>query len=189
MLTGHSYMDMQRRQSERRPEWPESGGYVDGVVDDRDSDYIRFYCGQSGRLVARIQVDHSEAIRAGHISSLHYFVLARGLGYRSGEFLCLWSSLPLSKISGGSATEAQKLARVRCRLMENVLEMTFCRACWSLSGFVFTAFFGPGEYANVGLNNLPLLFEGGDLSAFIRSKYSVYHWDFLDPDNRNFVGI
>jgi len=81
------------------------------------------------------------------------------------------------------------LAKERYRFIKNVLETTFCRAFQSLPGPILTTFFGPGEYANVGLNNLPPLFEGRDIPAFIRSKYSEYHRDYADLDNRDFVAI
>lgn len=73
--------------------------------------------------------------------------------------------------------------------MQNLLEMTFCRAFESLPADVLGDFFGPGTYSNVGLNNLPPLFQGRRVTATLRAKYAEYLRHSPDPDISAFVDI
>ncbi|ODA80442.1 hypothetical protein RJ55_03400 [Drechmeria coniospora] len=186
ILIDGSFVAIQQRQVLRDEPWPQAGGYVDGVVDNRQSDYIRFYVGQSRRLAARIAIEHSGEIRNRNMNTLHYFVLAQGHGHRSARFLRLWTA-PSLELAESSTEDDRILATARYRLLQNVLEMTFCRCFGSLPGRVLAGFFGPGDYANVGLNNLPPLFEGCNIPAFIRHKYSQYHQESPDPDISGFA--
>ncbi|KYK56969.1 hypothetical protein DCS_03976 [Drechmeria coniospora] len=186
ILIDGSFVAIQQRQVLRDEPWPQAGGYVDGVVDNRQSDYIRFYVGQSRRLAARIAIEHSGEICNRNMNTLHYFVLAQGHGHRSARFLRLWTA-PSLELAESSTEDDRILATARYRLLQNVLEMTFCRCFGSLPGRVLAGFFGPGDYANVGLNNLPPLFEGCNIPAFIRHKYSQYHQESPDPDISGFA--
>lgn len=159
---------------------------MDGVVDDRNADYIRFYCGQSRRLPVRIAIEHAREICNGNVDTLHYYVLAHGNGHRYARFLRLWTAPPLV-LPDGSAQNDAILASARFRLVQNVRKMTVCRAFQSLPDRVLTNFFGPADYSNIGLNNLPPLFEGQDVPAFIRHKYSGYHQLSPDPDISGFA--
>lgn len=175
-----SFRKTLRKQLERGEPWPEEGGYVDGVVDLRDPQYIRYYVGQSIRLPIRLAIEHPKYIRNGDTRSLHYFVLARGRGQRSAQFLRLWHSTNLTTASGNPA---------RRLLLRNILEMSFCRFFESLPTAVLTQFFGPAKYSNVGLNNLPPLFEGRNIPSFLRAGYLEHHRESLDPDISAFVDI
>ncbi|RYP25240.1 hypothetical protein DL765_000121 [Monosporascus sp. GIB2] len=50
--------------------WPQSGGYINAVTDDRCIEYLRLY------------------------ASLHYFILWLGNGHRDANFVLLWSAPP-----------------------------------------------------------------------------------------------
>ncbi|EON98189.1 hypothetical protein UCRPA7_6325 [Phaeoacremonium minimum UCRPA7] len=78
------------------------------------------------------------------------------------------------------------LAVARFAPVLNVLEMTFCRAFQSLPGCVLTDIFGPGDYSDVGLNNLPPSFEGRNVPAHLRTKNTGYHRQSPDVDIASF---
>ncbi len=99
---------------------------------------------------------------------LHYFVLARSRGHRHAFFLRL-SSIP-------SASKGSNV------LVQNLLEITFCRAFESLLVNVVTEFCGPGDYSNAGLNNLPPLFQGERVSVPVRAELAEYLRHSPDPE-------
>lgn len=169
--------------------WPEKGGYADGVFDDRLPDYVRFYVGQSSRLRVRISAEHSAKILNGNVKALHYFVLARGRGHRSARFLRLWTCPPGPSQTEPENRESEGATQSRFELTQNLLKMTFCRAFESLPASILTQFFGPAAYSNVGLNNLPPLFQGGKFPSFKRARYLECHRASPDPDISAFVDI
>jgi hypothetical protein len=65
-------------------------------TDRRCHQYLRLYVGQTIRSWRRFLVEHVQAILRGNVSSLHYFILWLGNGYRSANFLRLWT-LPTGK--------------------------------------------------------------------------------------------
>lgn len=67
--------------------------------------------------------------------------------------------------------------------------MTFCRAFESLPANVLGDFFGPGTYSDVGLNLLPLLFQGRQVTTTLRAKYAEYIRHSPDLDILAFVDI
>lgn len=67
--------------------------------------------------------------------------------------------------------------------------MAFCRAFESLPANVLGDLFGPGTYSDVGLNNLPPLFQGRRVTATLRAKYAEYLRHSPDPDISRFVDI
>ncbi|KAF4467838.1 hypothetical protein FALBO_5284 [Fusarium albosuccineum] len=79
----------------------------------------------------------------------------------------------------------------RLELLQNILEMTFCRAFETLPGDVLAPFFGPGRpnYSNVGLNVMSPLVQGKNVPAIWRAKFLEYHLCSPDPDVSEFVDI
>lgn len=192
-LTVPRFLEIQHKQYARTDaaSWPRKSGYVDGVIDDRYPDYIRFYVGQSSRLPIRLAVEHAGKIRNGSTKSLHYFILARGHGHRYAQFLRLWSAPPLSTSTSSRIDESADLLQVQYDLIQNVLKMAFCRAFESLQGTILDHFFGSASaaYLNVGLNNLAPLLSGPEISSSVRSRYLAYHLHSPDPDISAFVAI
>ncbi|KAH7304927.1 hypothetical protein B0I35DRAFT_444459 [Stachybotrys elegans] len=186
-ITPEIFQNAQKKQFARSNDWPDSGGYVDGVTDLRHNRYIRFYVGQSHRLPIRISIEHAKRIRNSSTNSLHCFTLARGMGHRCANFLRLWSIpdgsfLPEAVGQMGDVPD-------RIILIQNILEMTFCYAFRSLPGVVLEPYFGPSEYTNIGLNTLPPLFNGPDIPAIMRASYLEHHRGSPDPDISVFVDI
>jgi hypothetical protein len=96
---------------------------LDYVSDDRDPDYWRPYVGQSSNTEQRI-AQHVRAIRTGDTDTLHYFVIRRGDGHRTANFVRLWTvSLP------ESVDPAINTA------LNNILEMIMARSFQSLPLF------------------------------------------------------
>jgi hypothetical protein len=83
------------RKSQNAPSSDDVGCLV-YITDRRCHQYPRLYVGQTIRSWRRILVEHVQAILRGNVSSLHYFILWLGNGYRSANFLRLWT-LPTGK--------------------------------------------------------------------------------------------
>lgn len=184
-----SFYQTQTRQFMRQELWSEAGGYVEAVLDDRHPVYIRFYPGQSSRLDLRIACAHARKIANGNTQALHYFVMARGHGHRYARFLKLWrcSSVSISTMTGTLNSKHHQLSRTE--MLQNLLEMTFCCAFQSLPATVLTEYFGNGIYSNVGLSNLPPLFQGANVPAYVRAKYLEFHQESPDADIAAFTGV
>ncbi|KAJ4145596.1 hypothetical protein LMH87_004442 [Akanthomyces muscarius] len=92
LLTPTALEKIRLQQSEP---WPLNVGYLDYVTDSRCDNYLRFYVGQTIKSTRRIMIDHCQSILKCKNSSLHYFIVWLGNGYRRANFLRLWS-LPYS---------------------------------------------------------------------------------------------
>lgn len=91
-LTPVALEKIRLQQSEQ---WPLNVGYLDYVTDSRCENYLRFYVGQTIKSTRRIMIDHCQSILKCRNSSLHYFIVWLGNGYRRANFLRLWA-LPYS---------------------------------------------------------------------------------------------
>lgn len=146
-------------------QWPEFGGYLDFVTDDRNCLYVRFYVGQSIMVVLRIDT-HCRHILQGAFDTLHYFILNMGDGHRRANWLQLWS-MPkemqyMETFSGFS------ISIIQC-----CLEMMFCRAFESLPDQTLAEYFGTapyGRYAGTGLNVLSPLLQLADRFSLETSR-------------------
>ncbi|KAM5378165.1 hypothetical protein ACJZ2D_004623 [Fusarium nematophilum] len=185
-LSPEVFLETQAKQFLTARPWPQTAGYVDGVLDRRMPEYIRFYVGQSSRVSTRISIDHVREIRNGSTRHLHYFVLARGHGNRSAHFLRLWSDKNAPNTSNESGSASPE-ARKRSSLIQNVLEAVFCRAFESLPPQVLNPLFGEGAYSYVGLNILSPLLQGKGVSRTMRAKYLEYHQNSPDTDISAYV--
>lgn len=183
------FYQTQTRQFIRQELWSEGGGYVEAVLDDRHPDYIRFYPGQSSRLDLRIACAHARKIANGNTQALHYFVMARGRGHRYARFLKLWRCSSVSTSTMAATTNSKHYQLSRTEMLQNLLEMTFCCAFQSLPATVLTEYFGNGIYSNVGLSNLPPLFQGVNVPAHIRARYLEFHQESPDADIAAFTGV
>jgi hypothetical protein len=115
-------------------QWPEFGGYLDFVADDRNSLYVRFYVGQSITVVLRIDT-HCRHILQGAFDTLHYFILKMGDGHRRANWLQLW----------GMPKEMQYMetfSGFSISIIQCCLEMMFCRAFESLPDQTLAEYFG-----------------------------------------------
>ncbi|GAB1208781.1 hypothetical protein APSETT445_007542 [Aspergillus pseudonomiae] len=154
--------------------WSPNGGYVDIVTDLRNNEYWRAYPGQSKNPSDRIKT-HNRAVLRGSRSTLHYYVIAQGQGYRVANWLKLWevpNNLQLSCTSRAVAL--------------NILEMTMCRAFQSLPGSTLEAYYGTSEdgkpYSNLGLNIIPPVLQGLSLGPSVRKSFSLGLEKSPDPD-------
>ncbi|KAJ5424671.1 hypothetical protein N7445_010644 [Penicillium cf. griseofulvum] len=156
LLRTENLLDIQARQDDC---WNPNGGYVDIVTDSRNSEYWRAYPGQSKDPPCRIKI-HNRAILRGSKSTLHYYVIAQGQGYRAANWLKLWE-----------ATKDTQLPCTSRAVSLNILEMAMCRAFESLPGSILEAYFGPREdgkpYSNLGLNIISPVFQGLSLGPSI----------------------
>lgn len=149
-------------QSREKTPWPnEPGGYCNYITDDRDGEYCRHYVGQSSLLAYRIS-GHKNAIRNRKCDSLHYYILCNksSASYRQANFI---RSLVL-KLPGATASLIRDA-------FENVMEMTFTRVFQTLPAQILEEYFGPcpeGSFSNVGINIIPPLMQGRELSPTIR---------------------
>lgn len=146
-------------------------------MDDRFRNYVRFYVGLSVRLLRRIGVDHAHSITNSDETTLHYFVLSRGYGHRTANFLRLWSF---------DSTTARELGTDLVGLLQTLLEMAFCRCFQSLPSQVLTKVFGPGLYSDMGLNSLSPLLQYSSLSSLERSSWMDMYNGSQDLDIRAF---
>ncbi|KAJ9366058.1 hypothetical protein DTO282E5_9258 [Paecilomyces variotii] len=154
--------------------WPAHSGYLSYVKDLRNSQYWRAYVGQSSKPAHRIK-QHMDAYFKRDQSTLHYYILSKARSHRSMGFIPLWS-IPLS--------DSDESETCRHLLLSNVLEMVMCRAFQTLSNAALQKFFGDAdksEYANVGLNILPPLLQGLEVSRSTRRLYTKGFEDSPDP--------
>ncbi len=141
--------------------WPEWGGYLDFVTDDRNNLYLRFYVGQSTRLLLRLDT-HCRSLLAGDIHTLHYFILNLGNGHRSSNWLQLWT-IPEELYDKPQSRSGFSVSLIQC-----FLEKLFCHAFQSLPDVTLAEYFGTapsGHYAGTGLNILSPLLQPMDLST------------------------
>lgn len=147
---------------------------MDIVTDSRNNEYWRAYPGQSKEPPGRIKI-HNRAILRGSRSTLHYYVIAQGQGYRAANWLKLWEVPRDTQLSCTSRAVAL-----------NVLEMTMCRAFQSLPGSSLEAYYGPSAdgkpYSNLGLNIIPPVLQGLSLGPSVRKSFSLGLEKSLDPD-------
>lgn len=147
---------------------------MDIVTDLRNKEYWRAYPGQSKDPSERIKI-HNRQILRGSTSTLHYYVISQGQGYRAANWLKLWEVPKGLQLS--SAFRAVAL---------NDLEMTMCRAFQSLPGSILEAYYGPIEdgkyYSNLGLNIIPPVLQGLSLGPSVRKSFSLGLEISADPD-------
>ncbi|KAH8692894.1 hypothetical protein BGW36DRAFT_430639 [Talaromyces proteolyticus] len=153
--------------------WDGDGGYLDYITDSRSVDYWRGYIGQSKNLKARI-TQHKNAILSGDDNTLHYYILVKGTGYRSANFLRLWTLDLDSSMDQTLAT-----------LATNVLEMVFCKAFQTLPAATLERYFGSPvseSYSTIGLNVLPPLYQNLPLGGSFLQRFTLYCETSLDTE-------
>jgi hypothetical protein len=141
-------------------------GYLDYVVDSRDALYVRWYVGQSRSPRRRIISQHSQSMLRGENSSLHYFIIWLGNGYRSANFIKLWS---FPNAIGDSDTNKDVS-------MRNILEAVFCRAFSTHHGSLTTWDKADGLQSGYGLNIMTPLVQSNAVSdiAIAVSKSQIH---------------
>lgn len=164
-------------QGERSIRWPDRGGYLDFVLDDRSNLYLRFYVGQSGRLRIRLSV-LCRHIAAGHIDSLHYYILNVGDGHRSANWMQLW-------------TIPEEFATPDLELIQCFLETLFCGSFESLPIRTlrvsapqesWSRRIPPRIYSGLGLNIVTPLLQGAQLTAADRDHFKSQLLNSVDPE-------
>jgi hypothetical protein len=146
-------------------QWPEFGGYLNFVTDDRNCFYVRFYIGQSVMVLLRIDT-HCRHILLGAFDTLHYFNLNMGDGHQRANWLQLW----------GMPKEMQYMetfSGFSISIIQCCLEMMFCRAFESLPDQTLAEYFGTalyGQYAGTGLNVLSPLLQPADCFSLESSR-------------------
>lgn len=142
------------------------------IQDLRNSQYMRFYVGQTTEARRRIPFHVTQILRSSS-ESLHYFICSHGGGQRIAKFLKLWEFREIDSVhmEGGA--------------LLNILEMAFCRAFQSLPGNVLEEYFdAPPEdgFANVGANIIPPLLQSSKLSEGKRLRFVVPLSTSSDPE-------
>jgi hypothetical protein len=152
-------------------------GYLDYVTDDRVIDYYRPYVGQTTDGEKRIILDHIHAVLLSQTSTLHYYIVWRGNGHRSSNFITLWAfpqPLPQDEI---------------INIQRNFLELVFCYAFRSLRQSTLEQIFGNmgDSEPDIGLNVLCPLFQGYQVTSSERLAFRVELGKSSDPEIREWV--
>ncbi|KAK2751804.1 hypothetical protein FQN55_009246 [Onygenales sp. PD_40] len=154
--------------------WPSNSGYMNFVTDLRNDNYWRPYVGQSEKPRMRIQ-QHTRNILALKRDTLHYYIVWKGNGQRTCNFIRLWTLV----IPEGKNTDLEVV-------FNNILEMVMTRAFESLPSTTLEEWFGLPEgrqsFSGVGLNVIPPLLQGRSLSPFTRHTHSLRLEDCQDPE-------
>lgn len=168
--------DIRRLQIDRNVAWTMDNGYLDFVTDARDKTYWRAYVGQSKDPPHRLR-QHIRAIQCGKSDTLHYYVISKGDGFRTANFVKLWSiGLP------DGLDPAIKIT------LNNIMEMVMARSFQSLPPEQLYDAFGPpeeGTYSFFGLNIISPLLQGRSLSPWIRRELTLPLLNSSDEDIRN----
>lgn len=152
--------------------WSDCAGYLNVIEDLRNSQYMRFYVGQTIETRRRIPFHVSQILKSSS-DSLHYFICSHGGGQRIAKFLKLWE---FREIDSADTEDGALL---------NILEMAFCRAFQSLPANVLEEYFdAPPEdgFANVGANVIPPLYQSSRLSEGKRLRFVVDLSTSSDPE-------
>lgn len=139
-------------------DWLPNSGYADIVLDDRVEEYWRAYIGQACKPLLRFK-DHIKGAMRLIPQTLHYFTLWKGNGYRSMNFLRLWTLPdPNSELYDEEQTQ----------IFANFLEMVFARSFQSLPLQSLKEFFADltEYYAGLGLNVLSTVYIHSPYWAF-----------------------
>ncbi|KAF3393630.1 hypothetical protein DPV78_009845 [Talaromyces pinophilus] len=155
--------------------WPVNSGYADIVLDDRVKEYWRSYIGQAGIPLQRF-IDHLKGAMRSKPTTLHYFVIWKGLGYRSMNFLRLWT-LP--------GPDSRFYHEEKSYIFSNVLEMVFCRVFQSLPQESLQDFFPEIKnqvYAGLGLNIMSPLYQGFTVHYSVRHRFALRAELSQDPE-------
>jgi hypothetical protein len=150
---------LQELKSSQSTPWPQSGGYLTFVTDDRVESYFRIYIGQSNTLGRRILRGHAQKILQCAYSTLQYFLLWLGNGHRSSNFVLLWT-MPTQPEDSWFA--------MRC----NLLEALFCRIFFTHHGCLLSA--GSNQSTTLrgyGLNVVSPLMQGHILSEVQKMRF------------------
>lgn len=162
----------------------QDGGYVDFVLDDRNGLYLRLYVGQSVILRGRIRKGHAANILRGSNSSLHYFIIWKGNGHRTANFLRLWH---MDKSSGPKD-------ELLCTLDRNILETIFAYIFQTLPQAILEDCFGDvtrnsGGSPGIGLNILSPLCQGAGVTSHDIGRAIQCLLDSPDPEIREYVAF
>ena len=127
---------------------------MDFVTDSRNRTYIRFYVGQSIMVLFRVDT-HIRKILKGSCKTLHHYILQLGRGFRTSNWLRLWT-IPHNLDRDPTHQD----------LLQNFLEMLFCGAFQSLPSKELVKNFGDQLKTSlgVGLNVLSPLLQGLEIA-------------------------
>jgi hypothetical protein len=158
-------------------QWPDQGGYLDFILDDRNNRYVRFYVGQSNNLSVRLGV-HCQNITSGSAEFLHYYIANLGDGHRGAHWMKLWST--------PKEINDKVLTPLESELIQCFLEKLFCRCFECLPTQTLQQYFGPsepgGKYAGLGLNVVTPLLQGAQLSSSDRNHFKSLLRGSSDPE-------
>lgn len=145
--------------------WLPNSGYTDIVLDDRVEEYWGAYVGQACKPLLRFK-DHIKGAMSLIPQTLHYFTLWKGHGYRSMNFLRLWT-LP--------NPDSELYNEEQTQVFANILEMVFARSFQSLPLQSLKKFFPDltEPYAGLGLNVLSPLYQGFAADQSVRYAFTL----------------
>lgn len=122
-------------------------------------------------------LDHIHAVLLSMTNTLHYYIVWRGNGHRSSNFITLWAfpqPLPQDEIT---------------KIQRSFLEMVFCYAFRSLRHSTLEQVFGNmgDPEADIGLNVLCPLFQRYQVTSRERLAFRVELGGSSDPEIREWV--
>lgn len=138
--------------------------------------YWRAYIGQASNPLIRFK-DHIKGGMSLVPKTLHYFILWKGYGFRSINFLRLWT-LP--------GPDSESYNEEKMHIFSNILEMVFARAFQSLPLESLKDFFPDlkAPYAGLGLNVLSPLYQGFTADQSVRYQFILRIESSYDPEIR-----
>lgn len=159
--------------------WAQNSGYVDIVLDDRNSEYWRAYVGQTQTPAKRIR-NHVRGAMKKQPDTLHYYVIWKGCGHRSMNFLHLWT---MDNMSNPFKDVFEDIEGPMF-LFSNILEMSFARAFESLPIATLEMYFNKPDqpFSGLGLNILAPLMQGISATLHIRQTFALRAEKSVDPD-------
>lgn len=120
---------------------------------------------------------HIKCILQGDCDTLHYYIISKGNGHRSANFLRLWT-LQFPGIVDASALI----------VVSNILEMVMTGQFQSLSSSTLEKYFDVLDnglaYSALGLNVIPPVLQGVSLGPTLRQAYSLQLEKSPDPQIR-----
>jgi hypothetical protein len=120
------------------------------------------------------------AVKQGKHHTLHYYVVWKGQGHRSANFLLLWKLKSYLGTNEGVVT-----------VYNNILEMFMCRVFQSLPFNTLKRYSGINqeEHPTLGLNIVPPLLQSRKLSSSVRHLFNCELQNSPDQDVREWPSV
>jgi hypothetical protein len=128
---------------------------------------------------------HTGSIIANENTALLYYVVIKGGGHRSINFLHHWAVDPVRL---GGVFYGKKLIQIA----KNILEMVFCNAFQSLDPRILQKYFNLDDSESstmLGLDILPPLYQGVSVGGEARKAFTLHCQTSVDSDLKEWPSI